>query len=230
MFFHFGRALALMFSLCCALPLRASGWIEVVLPPQTEAQWVLQEARVNGVPTQVQQLHSSLSPSELLAFFKRQWIQQGGLPNEGRVQAWQTLAWQRPPLQLVLQVQPAGAQGSLALLSQANFVERRADFLPADLPVPPLSQLLQVTESLDGARRSRLVQYSSRAGFDGVQRHLESYWAQQRWRQVHTGGRGGKIGQRHWLGAYERNGQSVDIVLAEKDGAVTLVLNLMDTV
>lgn len=214
------------------LPLHAAGWQAVQLPPQTESEWVLQEARVNGIPTQVQQLHSALPPAELIVFFKRQWTQQGGLPREGRQQVWQTLAWQRPPLQLVLQVQPAGdrSQGSSALLSQMNMAERRVDFLPAELPVPALAQLQQVTESRDGARRSQLVQYSSRAGFDGVRRQLQAHWSRQGWRQIHAGSSGGEnVGRRHWLAAYERDGRSVDVVLAERDGLLSLVLNLLDT-
>lgn len=210
-------------------PLHAAGWHEVQLPPQTEAEWVLQVASVNGIPTQVQQLHSALSAGELLAYFKRQWTQQGGQPSEGRQQAWRTLAWQRPPLQLVLQVQAAGAHGSTALLSQMNLEQRRRDFLPAELPVPALAQLQQVTDSRDGARRSQLVQYSSRAGLDGVQRQLQSYFVGQGWRQLYASNRGASAGERHWLAAYERDGRSVDVVLAERDAVLSLVFNLMDT-
>ena len=134
-------------------PAMAADWQVVQLPAQTESQWVMQEAVVNGVPMQVQQLNSALSPNELIAYFKRQATQQGATPREGKLQAWRTVAWSRAPLQILLQVQPAGGQGSTALLSQMNLDARRRDFLPAELPVPPLGQLQQVTESRDGARR-----------------------------------------------------------------------------
>jgi hypothetical protein len=218
------RQLAVGMLLLCAAA-RACAWLDWQLPPRTQSEWVLQEAVVNGLPTQVLELKSELSGDELLAYFKRRWAVLGK-PRERRGSDGRSLAVQRDGVQMVLQLKPPPARGSHALLSQMNLAERRKDFVPAELPALPQARLLQVTESRDGARRSRLVQYSSPVAFEVTQNQLQRHW--QRWSTLHQHS-GGAPGARQWLAAYQQGPRSVDLVLTQSAGQTQILINLLDT-
>lgn len=241
-------AAVLLLPLLVPLPALADRWLALRLPPRTQSEWVIQDGRVNGVPTQVQQLESELGPEELLGFFSREWTGLGGLPKAGTQRGWRTLALQRDPLQVVLQVQPAsgnsnGGGGSLALLSQMNLRDRQTDFVPAELPTLPSTRITQVTESHDGARRSRLVQLASDAGFDLTQQRLRAHWQRGGWRPTHdsaagptrTGNSAGNFAAtattRQWLASYDQANASLDVVMAQAPGSgqVLMTIHLLDT-
>lgn len=235
-------AAALLAPLLMPLPALADNWLDLRLPPRTQSEWVIQNGRVNGLPTQVQQLESELGPDELLGFFSREWVALGGLPKAGLQRGWRTLALQRDPLQVVLQVQPATGGGSTALLSQMNLRDRQTDFVPPELPTLPSTRVTQVTESHDGARRSRLVQLASDAGFDLTEQRLRAHWQRQGWRPTHDSAavaannatkltRAAPGGTRQWLASYDQANVSLDVVMAQAPGSaqVLLTVHLLDT-
>jgi hypothetical protein len=180
-----------------------------------------------------------LGPADLLEFFNREWRGLGGLPKAGEQGAWRTLAMQRDPLNVVVQVQAnsdSRNSGSVALLSQMNLRDRQIDFVPPDLPRLPSTRVMQVTETFDGARRSRLVQLASDAGFELTRQRLRSHWQRLGWRVVHDADAkpapaGSLAAGRHWLAAFEQGNSSVDVVMGQAPGSNQLLLtvNLLDT-
>jgi len=225
------RAAACGLLLAWACAAQATDWLALRLPPRTQAEWVIERGRVNGVPTQVQQLDSELSADELIAFFRREWTGLGGRPQAGQTPAWRSLAWQRDPLQIVLQVsrgQPALRGHTSALLSQMNLRDTQRNFLPRELPDLPASHVSQMTETQDGPRRSRLVQLSTTGGFEITQQRLRRHW--QGWTPLHDQART-EQGSRQWLASFAQGELSVDIVLAQAgiNSPSLLTINLLDT-
>ncbi|MEO6279431.1 hypothetical protein [Roseateles sp.] len=208
----------------------ADDWLSLSLPPRTDASWVMRDARVNGLPMQVQELNSELPVDELLAFFKRDWRRFGAsvAPLEAEQGAWRKLTLQREPVQLVVQVQRSGRGGSRALLSQMNYRDVQRDYIPRSLPQLAPLQVTQVSDTRDGPRRSQLVQLGGEASFEIIQQRLRQHWSRAGWRPIFDRA---TPGQRQWLASFEKDLSSVDIVLtqASSNEPLALTLNLLET-
>lgn len=205
-----------------------ASWEDDPLPPRTSAQWALVEALVNGVPMQAQQLRSELSVQQVLTYYGDRWKRLGS-PRAGRQGPWQTLSLDTERLHLVLQVQADGS-GSQGMLSQAQWRERRRDFVPPELPQLARTQITQVTETRDGPRRSRLVTLQSQDGFEITRQRIQAHARSKGWEPV-VDQLQRKAGARHWLAGYQRKGLSVDIVLVQDGDAAAshLTFNLIDS-
>lgn len=205
-------------------------WLPLGVPPRTESTWVLREARVNGLATQVLELRSELSADELLAYFKRDWRRHGGsvAPLETTQGHWRKLTLQQDPVQVVAQVERDGRGGSRALLSQINFRDVQRDYLPRGLPALAPLQVLQVSDTRDGPKRSQLVQWGGDASFEVIQQRLRQHWSGAGWRPVFDRA---TPGQRQWLASFEKGLASVDIVLTQAGARepLALTLNLLET-
>lgn len=208
----------------------ADAWLPLSLPPRTEASWVMRDARVNGLPMQVQELHSQLPVDELLAYFKRDWRRFGGgvEPLETEQGAWRKLSLQRDPVQLVVQVERDGRGGTRALLSQMNYRDQQRDYMPRDLPALAPLQVNQVSETRDGPKRSQLVQFGGDASFEIIQQRLRQHWSRSGWNPVFDRG---APGQRQWLASFDKGASSVDIVLTQAGPRepLALTINLLET-
>lgn len=209
--------------------LAADAWLPLNLPPRTESSWVMRDARVNGLPMQVLELQSELPVDELLAFFKRDWRRFGGsfAPMESEQGAWRKLTLQQDPVQIVAQVERNGRGGSRALLSQMNYRDLQRDYVPRDLPMLAPLQVMQVSDTRDGPRRSRLVQMGGNASFEITQQRLRQYWSGAGWRTVFERG---TTAQRQWLASFDRGTASVDVVLTQPGPRepLALTLNLLE--
>lgn len=214
--------------LVLAMPASATSWEDDPLPPRTMAQWALVSALVNGVPMQAQQLRSELPVHQLLSYYEGRWKRLGS-PRTGRQGPWLTLSLDTEQLHLVLQVQADGS-GSQGLLSQAQWRERRRDFVPAELPQLLRSQITQVTETRDGPRRSRLVTLSCEDSLELTRQRIQAHARSRGWVAV-VDQQQRQAGSRQWLGSYEFKGLSVDAVLVQADGATAshLTINFIDT-
>ena len=206
----------------------ADAWLPLSLPPRTESTWVLRDARVNGLPMQVLELHSQLSSDELLAFFRRDWRRYASTaPLETEQGSWRKLSLQRDPLQLVVQVEKDAGGGSRALLSQMNYRDAQRDYLPRNLPSLAPLQVTQVSETRDGPRRSQLVQMGGEASFEITQQRLRQHWSRAGWRPVFDRG---EPAQRQWLASFDKGTSSVDIVLTQAGPRepLALTINLLE--
>lgn len=206
-------------------------WLPLTLPPRTESTWVLREARVNGLPMQVLELHSQLPADELLAYFKRDWRRYSGsvVPLETEQGNWRKLTLQQDPVQVVVQVEKDGRGGSHAMLSQMNYRDVQRDYVPRSLPTLSPLQVTQVSETRDGPRRSWLVQFGGDASFEIIQQRLRQHWGRPGWRPVFDRSAPGQ--QRQWLASFEKDSTSVDIVLTQAGARepLALTLNLLES-
>lgn len=223
-------ALLLAASCLTASAASATEWRTLSLPEGTTGQWVLGDARVNGVPMQTQQLSSRLSAQQLLSYFEGQWKRWGAV-QQGAQAGWQTLSVNTGPVQLTLQVKDRQGGGSSALLTQAAWPERQREFLPPELPNLPRTVPHQVTESLDGHRRSRLVQLASNDNLELNRQRWQAHARRKGWTLIME-----KLvrqsDQQHWLASYSTaNAHAVDIVLTQSsNGAETsITANFLDT-
>lgn len=208
--------------------LAADGWLSPNLPPRTESSWVMRDARVNGLPMQVLELQSELSVDELLAYFKRDWRRLSSTaPLESQQGSWRKLTLQRDPVQLVVQVEHDGRGGARALLSQMNYRDLQRDYVPRDLPTLAPLQVIQVSDTRDGPKRSRLVQMGGDASFEITQQRLRQHWSRAGWRPVFERGANE---QRQWLASFDRGPASVDIVLTQAGPRepLALTINLLE--
>ncbi len=205
-----------------------AGWEDDPLPPRTSAQWALVQALVNGVPMQAQQLRSDLSVQQLLSYYENRWKRLGS-PQMGRQGPWQTLSLDTGQLHLVLQLQAEGS-GSQGMLSQAQWKERRRDFVPTELPQMLRTQITQVTETRDGPRRSRLVTLQCQDGFEVTRQRMQTHARSKGWGTVMDQVQR-RDGNRSWLAGYQFKGLSVDVVLVQGEGATAshLTINFLDS-
>lgn len=209
----------------------ATEWRTLSLPEGTSAQWVLGDARVNGVPMQTQQLSSRLPAQQLLSYFEGQWKRWGAV-NQRVHAGWQTLSINTGPVQLTLQAKDLQGGGSTALLTQAAWPERQRDFLPPELPDLPRTVPHQVTESQDGMRRSRLVQLASNDSLELNRQRWQAHARRKGWTLV-TEKLLRQSGQQHWLASYSTaKALAVDVVLTQSaDSAETsITANFLDII
>lgn len=220
--------------LCLAAPCAAlaSDWRDFRIPPRSTAEWVLQDARVNGIKTRVQRFESELSTDEVLGFFRHEWTRDfAKAPRNTTAAGWRALSVQRVPMQFSMQVRPRAGGGSEGMLSQMNLQEIQRDFVPPELPRLPQFRVTQVTESHDGARRSRLVTLKSEAGFEITVQRLRSHWSRQGWSALHDQ-LVPQPGVRQWLAAFASGDRSVDVIVGHPQGRPEslVTINLLDTV
>lgn len=218
-----------LLSLAAPLASRAGdAWLPLNLPPRTESSWVLRDARVNGLPMQVLELHSQLSADELLAYFRRDWRNYSSTaPLETEQGSARKLSLQRDPVQVVVQVEKDGRGGSHAMLSQMNYRDVQRDYVPRGLPMLAPLQVTQVSETRDGPKRSKLVQLGGDASFEVTQQRLRQHWGGAGWRTVFDRA---APGQHQWLASFDKGTSSVDIVLTQAGPRepLALTLNLLE--
>jgi len=209
---------------------QATDWRSLALPDRTQGEWVLGEARVNGVPMQTQRLTSRLTVEQLLAHFEDQWKRWGSV-RRATTAGWQTLSVNTGPVQLTLQAK-AAQDGSEGILTQAAWPERQRDFLPPELPDLPRTDAQQVTESRDGPRRSRLVHLLSQDNLELNRQRWQAYARRKGW-ALTTEKLLKQSGQQHWLASFTSGGAlTLDLVLSQSDAAAktSITANFLDTV
>jgi uncharacterized protein YndB with AHSA1/START domain len=232
---HRRAGVALIGLLLPALGVAAS-WVELPLPPRSQAHWVLQKGQLNGLPAQVLEIDSELSTAELLAFYREQFKRSGALSQATRpAQGWQGLSMLRDSVQVLVQVKAKpGDGGAQALLSQMDISQGPSYETPAELPGFPGAVLAQVTESHDGARRSRFYNYVADGSLDSLRQQIAVHGRRLGWQIVFDEVRTLAAG-RQWLASYQgQRGLSVDVVVAPlaagaRNGRHSMTINLIDT-
>jgi hypothetical protein len=196
----------------------ASAWPEVPDPPRAKVEWVARDVRVNGLPSQIERFESELSVDEVLEFYRARWSRSRiGSPQENKVGPWQSVSTLQGSYQLAVQVRPRTPQGSEGLISVANFGDMKRDFVPADWPRWRDLKVTQVTESVDGPRRSQMVAMVSDASFDMNQRRWREEWERRGFRLTHEQLAPGSAGTRSWLASFDRPPLSLDVTMAWRD-------------
>lgn len=219
----------------CALSNSAAAgtvqWLEVRLPPRTQAEWVTQDAVVNGLPTRLQHFNSELTPGEVLAFYEREWARMAaGAPRRVDLGGWLALSTVAGGLQVAVQVRDhAEGRGSEGLISWGNVQGLKPDLAPPWLPRFADSRIAQSMASTDGPVRSERVTLVSSASFEVQVRRWRDHWQRLGWRTLYDReSPGGTAEGRSWLASFERPPQSVDVVISwqpqEQRGVTTINL------
>ncbi|MBQ0960307.1 hypothetical protein KAK06_15235 [Ideonella sp. 4Y11] len=192
-------------------------WPEVKLPPRSHAEWVTNDAVVNGLPTRLQHFASELTPREVLGFYEREWARRPvGTPRRVDTGGWLALSTLAGGLQVAVQVRehPEG-RGSEGLISWGHVQGLQRDLAPPWLPRFADHRIAQSMASTDGPVRSEHVTLVSQAPFEVQVRRWRDHWQRQGWRTTFDrespanaeAGRG-------WLASFERAPQSVDVVIS----------------
>lgn len=211
-----------MVALACALagvPAAFAGtWPDLQEPPRAKAEWVSQDIRVNGMPSRIQHFQSELSVEEVLAFYRKRWTKPGvPEPREMSAAGWQTIAMLQDRYQLLTQVRARAPQGSEGILSVADLGDMKSDYLPRDWPTWNNMRVLQVTESVDGPKRSYVISMVSDDGFELNVRRVRDEWLRRGYILNHEQNNPAKTGQRGWIGIFDKANQSVDVTVAYAD-------------
>jgi hypothetical protein len=202
-------------------------WPEMPEPPRAKLEWVAQDVRVNGFPSQIMRFESELAPLEVAEFYRARWSHSAvGQAREVVQGPWKVISTLQGGFQLVVQIKPrqaaAGggpAQGSEGLLSILNFADAQKKFLPSNWPSWGDMRVTQVTESVDGPRRSQMVAMTSAEGFDLNVRRWRDEWQRRGFALSHEQSSPASQGERSWLASFDQGQQSVDVVVAYRDAA-----------
>jgi hypothetical protein len=199
------------------------------VPPRAQVEWVARDATVNGLPARIEQFESELSVPEVLDYYRARWANASlGKPRETTTGPWRALSTLQGGFQLVVQARPRGTQGSTGVLSVMNFSEARRDFVPPNWPKWRDAKVTQVTESLDGPKRSQLVSMVSTEGFDLNVRRWRQEWLRRGYAANHEMTPPPAEGARSWIGIFDRGPQSAEVAVSyrEADRQTFVTVNL----
>lgn len=193
-------------------------WPEVPDPPRSHAEWVASDARVNGMPMRIEHFDSEVSTEEVIAFYQASWSRfPAGPPHRKRVGEWDTLSTIFGPFEIVVQARSRNPQGSQGLVSISNRGEVNKHWKPRDWPTWPGTNLTEVTDTVDGARRSQMVAMVSRDDYDiTVQRWLDE-WKRRGYTLVHQISPPGANGSRTWVGMFDKTPYELDVTVTWSD-------------
>ena len=201
-----------------AAPVAGAGpWVEVKLPPRTTAEWVSDDAVVNGLPSRIQQFTSELSVAEVLAFFERQWATSAaGAPRRFNTPGWSAVSTLAGGKQVAVQVRPIkGDAGSEGLISWGDLQHAQRPVAPDWLPRQSDTRIAQSVLSTDGPVRSERLTLVSPAALEVVVQRWRSHWERQGWRRVFERDQpatSGAVG-RTWMASFERPPLTADVVV-----------------
>jgi len=192
----------------------AVSWPEVPTLPRTRYELVSPEMRVNGVLTHIELFDSELSEQEVIQFFRAHWAAApAGMPKDLRVPGWSALSTMHGPFQIAAQVRPKSGTGSQGRVSIAHLGDIQRDWIPPDLPRFADTEVLQLTETRDGRRRSRLVTMLSREGFEVNVARWRTEWQRRGFTLTHQSGHPVDAAAPQWIGTLVKDGASVDLMV-----------------
>jgi len=192
-----------------------TNWPDVADPPRSKVEWVAREARVNGLPSQIERFESELSADEMIEFYRTRWSRSSlGAPRENKANGWHSLSTLHGSFQVAVQVRPRSPQGSEGLISIANFGDVKRDFIPSGWPRWHDLQVTQVTESVDGPMRSHMIAMVSSESFEMNKRRWRDEWRRRGFQLTHEQVTPGPSGARTWLASFDKPPQSLDVTMA----------------
>ena len=204
-------------------------WPEVPDPPKSAVEWVARDSVINGLPSRISKFESQLSAAEVLAYYRAFWANSPtGKPRENKMGDWDTLSTLQGPFQIALQVQPKGKQGSVGVISVANFGEAKKDFYPKDMPRWQDAKVVQVMESDDGPKHSQYVVLASRESLDFNIRRSREEWQRRGFTLVRES-KPDPANPSSWVASFDKDGASLDVTVArnERNRATTVTTNLV---
>lgn len=225
------RAAVAAFLLVAAAPDRAalSDCAPIPVAPGGTLQSVAQDLGVNGIPMAIQLYKSTMTPAQLLAFYRRQWAGQGARPGniEYDVAPWKVIAAARDGCFYTVQTQAGAAgRGSTALLGVSRAAGGGA--APgADFPQMAGSTVRNDYASDDSGKRGRLLVLSNHYSSNGNATFYRDQLARAGWtlvrQQAPVAGRAQAL-----VLTFRRRGGWLDMTINQEAAATVLVVNIND--
>jgi hypothetical protein len=198
--------------------LAGPAWPDIPEPPRAKVEIVARDIRVNGLLSRIDHFESELSVTEVLDFYRGRWSTAASKgTRETRSGDWRAVSTLHGAFQMVVQARPKSPHGSEGMLSVADFSQPQRDFIPAGWPRYDDMRITQVTESVDGPKRSQVVAMVSSAGFDVNLNRWRDEWRRRGFSLVHEQATPPKDGMRSWLGLYDKPPQALDITIVYRD-------------
>jgi hypothetical protein len=224
----------LLASAALALPMLSHGgsstpWPEVPPVPRGHSEWVARDVQINGQPSRIERFESEVPPAEVLAHYRSFWANaQAGPPRETTASGWQMISTLHGPFQIVVQVRPHNARGSEGYVSVANVLEMNKDYVPRDMPRVADGRVVQVTESVDGPKRSVLVTLVSPQSLDMNMRRYRDEWNRLGWSVAQEHSDTTPEGGRSYYGSFNKPQQEVEMTLLQRpDGNTYVTVNML---
>lgn len=163
-----------LFMLLLAPQAWAMGWPEIEPPPKSSLEWVGRDMKLNGVPLRIQHFESSLSPDEVLTFYRTHWgTQQDKKSVENKQGSYDVIGKREGDYYLTVEVKAGKASASEGLLNVSRLPGiDKPDLSPGDLPMNSGSKVLWVMDSNDAGKVSKQVTLYNR---DSVQSNALYY-------------------------------------------------------
>jgi hypothetical protein len=198
-----------------AVACRAADWPDVPPPPRAiVVEWVAQDMKVNGLPSRIERFESELTVPELIEFYRAQWARLEPAPKARSLRDWSTISALRGKVQMVVQARARSPQGSEGMISLMDFGRFEKNFVPGDLPRWSDTRILQVTDTVDGPRRSRLVAMQSSSSFEIVQTRWREEWSRRGYALVGQRTTPAADGTQTWLATFDKTPHTVDMAVA----------------
>jgi hypothetical protein len=127
------------------------------MPDQGRAVWVAEDILFNGVPMQIKELKTELTPAQVMAFYKNRWGSAPPYFHEYEVGEWKAIATLKERCFYTVQMQPDGS-GTRALLGiSARPREGTPPAAGAGFPTLSGSQVLNDIDHRDGGKSGRTL-------------------------------------------------------------------------
>jgi hypothetical protein len=211
--------------------LPAFAWPTIDELPQSTSEWVSPEISVNGVPSRVVRFESELAPREVLAFYRERLkhLTGGKGTRESSVAGWQVLSAIQTTYQIVVQVRARTPQGSDGVISIANFGAVQQDYVPAALPRFSDVSILQVTDAIDGPKRSQVITMVSDQTFDMNLRRWRAEWQRRGYVLTSENLAPATNDAPGWIAAFDKPPHSIDMTIGrdEQHRRTHIVVNMV---
>ncbi len=127
------------------------------VPDGGKLQWVGANLRYNGIPMQIQELVSDMTPQQLIGYYKGRWGRTPPGFHEYEAGDWQVIATIRGTCFFTVQVQARG-RGSKALLGISARPDNGQVKTPgAGFPVPGGTLVVNDIDHFDGGKTGRTL-------------------------------------------------------------------------
>jgi hypothetical protein len=214
-----------------ALAQTSEPWPTVPLPPHAKVEWVGDRMKVNGIPTRLMRFESTVSRSEIVAYYTAHWS--GAYPTKPSVRPLgeATLVGQaHGPYYMTVKVSDRPHDASGGFISVSQVLGNRVELSAGGLPLMPGAKILSVVESSDPGKQSRDLVIVQDAGPDSARNYYQAALENAGWHQVqNTPTDPAHPGQTGSLAVFQRDQSELSVSVVQVDGqrGSTLIATLV---
>jgi hypothetical protein len=216
-------------SLCAVASMAfAQVWPVLAAPRGAIVENVGDQIQINGYATRVQHVFLHQNSAEAVAYYRRALGSRSATRELGAVT---TLAAPRGAYFITVRINPDQVDSAEAFVMVARLdAGARSDAKSVrDLPLPAGSQIINVTESMDGERRARTVVALHSVALDAAADAIERTLRERGFVRVCSDDGAaipGPISRRRFL-LYQRDGAEIFVTVTEREGVGMIVYSLV---